>query len=89
LRRRSREQRDGDSVRRRKAELLIRQFEEFARRGDTIGGVTIRGRLSYREEGVDVDPDPDDHLVVGNDDDRILANVLVCAGATRIRESSS
>jgi hypothetical protein len=66
----------GESVRRQKAELVIRQFEEFARRGNTISGVTVRGRLSYREEAIDVDPDPDDHLRVGNDDDRILANVL-------------
>jgi hypothetical protein len=65
-----------DSVRQQKAELVIRQFEEFARRGDTISGVPIAGRLCYREEGVDVEPDPEDGLHVGNDDDRILANIL-------------
>jgi rRNA-processing protein FCF1 len=66
----------GDSVRRQKAELVIRQFEEFARRGDTITGVTIAGRLQYREEAADVEPDAEDGLHVGSDDDRILANVL-------------
>lgn len=74
-----------DSVRQQKAELVIRQFEEFARRGDTISGVPIAGRLRYREEGVDVEPDPEDGLHVGNDDDHILANILNSEGAIRRR----
>lgn len=66
----------GDSVRRQKAELVIRQFNEYARRGDTTSGVPITGALRYREEALDVEPDNTDGLRVDNDDDRILANVL-------------
>jgi len=66
----------GDSVRGQKAELVLRQFNEFARRGDPISGVPIAGSLRYREEGVDAEPESEDGLRVHNDDDRILANVL-------------
>src|SRR5262249_4002166 len=60
---------------RKKAESVIRRFEELANRGDTFAGVKLAGKLSFRE--VALDPDPNSiGLHRENDDDRLLASAL-------------
>jgi YD repeat-containing protein len=62
---------------RKKADSLIRRFDELGRRGDTFEGVKLAGKLKFREVAYDADAS---ELVVGlrmeNDDDRLLASAL-------------
>ena len=65
-----------DTVRR-SAEKLIRQFDEFDRRGDTFAGVTIKDTLRFREIPVDADVAASLSWLRPNvADDQILASVL-------------
>lgn len=60
-----------------KATGVIRRVKEYARRGDTFGGVPIAGSLRLRE--VAIDPDITDTLPwlrAGHGDDELLASVL-------------
>ena len=61
-----------------RARKLVRRFEEFSRRGDTLEeAVPLSGRLTYRDEVVDADMRTTlPWLRADNADDRILASVL-------------
>lgn len=62
---------------RRKAQGLLRRFEEYARRGDTLVGVPIAGSLRFREVAVDADVGESlSWLRSGHADDQLLASVL-------------
>jgi PIN domain len=62
---------------RRKAEKLLRQFEEYARRGETFVGVPIAGNLRFREIPVDARIGESlSWLQSGHGDDQLLASAL-------------
>jgi rRNA maturation endonuclease Nob1 len=60
-----------------KAKSLIRRFKEFDRRGDTLVGVPVVGKIMFREVAVDASfDDAPSWLRQSNVDDRILVGAL-------------